>query len=181
MILNNIMPHLTNYLSDPTIERIVDFGCGVGHLTHQLAKRIIPLDGEAYGVDFSEKEIKLARHHKELRDVQNLHFYVADLYNLKENKEANKKLKHLDGAVGIGLLQYLPDLNGFLKEVRRRLRKKGKIYFIDYDYPGKLFEKPWIEHDDWIKEIFEKEGFKVHIWRQRTLFWQYVHIYGYKK
>ena len=179
-VMKYIMPHILNFLSDPTIEKVADYGCGVGHLSHQIAKHVIPTSGKVYGVDFSKNEIRLAKKHQEKRDVKNLEFHVADLYNIKADKELNKKLRKLDAIVSIGLLQYLPDVDAMLKKASRRMRKKGKIYFVDYDYVGKLFEKPWIEHDDQIKSFFKKAGFDVRIWRQKRLFYHFVHIYGIK-
>ena len=179
--LKYVEPHIVNFLSDPSVFTVADIGCGVGVLTRRLAEKAIPLEGKVYGIDFSEKEIAIAKKRKEEEDVRNLEYFCADLYNLKENKEANRRLKKLDAVIGIGILQYLPDVIKALKIIHRRVRKGGKIYFVDYDYIGKLFEKPWIEHDDEIIKMFEKAGFKVRIWRQKRLLWQYVHIYGYKK
>jgi len=180
-VLKHIEPHILNYLSDPTVERIADIGCGIGGLTHQIAKKVIPLHGAVYGIDFAEKEIEIAKWHQEIRGVKNIEYHVADIYKVLESKELKRKLKKLDAVIGIGVLQYLPDVDKALKIVNRMLKKKGKIYFVDYDYIGKLFEKSWIEHDDKIIEMFSKAGFKVKIWRQKRLLWQYVHIYGYKK
>ena len=52
----------------------------------------------------------------------------------------------------------------------------------DYsDYVTHLFDKPWLEKNEDITKVFAAAGFKVKIWRQKRLFWQYVHMYGEKE
>lgn len=177
---NYVLEHLYNFLSDVTISRVADIGCGVGIATHQIAKRVIPLDGMAYGVDFAKRELAIAERHRQKRDVNNLEFMYADLYNLGQNKEIDRKLRNLDAVVGVGILEYLPDPVVILSSMKKRLRPGGKFYFIDYDYLGHIFDKPWLESDESIRKVFAAAGFKVKIWRQKRLFWQYVHMYGEK-
>ncbi|MDD5182413.1 MAG: amino acid permease [Candidatus Nanoarchaeia archaeon] len=177
---NYVLNHLYNYFSDATIEKVADIGCGVGVATHQMAKRI-PLDGMIYGVDFAKRELDIARQHQKERDIKNLEFIQADLYNLGENKETDRKLRGLDGVMGIGVLGYLQDPVVVLSSMKKRLRAGGKFYFVDYDYATQLFDKPWLESNEKIRDIFAAAGLKVKIWRQKRLFWQYVHMYGEKE
>lgn len=176
-----VMDHILNYLCDVTVTRIVDVGCGIGRFTNKIAKHCAPVSGKVYGIDFSKKELEIARKYAEQNDVKNVEFIEADLYNLKKNNEVNKKLRNLDAAVGIGVLQYLKYPEKVLKEISSRLRKGAKIYFIDYDYFSHIFDKPWIEKNEEIRKMFVRAGFDVKIWRQKRLLWTYVHIYGTKR
>lgn len=176
----DVLEHLYNYVSILTVNRVLDIGCGVGVVTHHLAKTI-PLDGKIYGIDFAKRELDLARRHQKQRNIKNLCYIEADLYNLHEKKKLDKTLKHLDAVVGIGVLAYLPDPIKILADMRKRLQRDGRFYFIDYDFPTHLFDKPWIEDDKKIKKVFGAAGFDVKIWRQKKFFCQFVHMYGIKK
>ena len=181
MIEKDIANHISNYLSDVTVERVLDLGCGVGVMTNKIAKEVIPPQGKVYGIDFSERALKIAKKISESRDIKNVEYIHENFYNLGKNKKINKKLKKLDAVVGIGVLGYIDRLDFILNEIKKRLRKNGKIYFVDYDYPGHLLDKPLIENSNEIHKLFEKHGFKIKVWRQKKLFWTYVHIYGEKK
>ncbi len=177
-IEKDIIDHMLNYLSDVTVEKVLDLGCGVGVVTNKIAKEVIPPHGKVYGIDFSKRVLKIAKKISESRDVKNVEFIHENFYNLSKNRNINKKLRKLDAVVGVGVLGYINRLDFILNEIKKRLRKKGKIYFVDYDYPGHLLDKPLIEDNKEIYKLFEKHGFKIRIWRQKKLFWTYVHIYG---
>jgi amino acid transporter/ubiquinone/menaquinone biosynthesis C-methylase UbiE len=175
------MVHLIDYMEDVTVTKVLDIGCGIGRFTNKIAKHCIPVSGKVYGVDFSKKALEIGRRYARMNDVKNVEFIEADLYNLGANKEVDKKLRQLDGVVGIGVLQYLSDPVAVLQDAYKRLSKGGKFYFIDYDFVSHIFDKPWIEKDESIRKVFGAAGFDVKIWRQKKIFWQYVHIYGEKK
>jgi len=175
------MTHMLNFLCDVTVTKVLDLGCGIGRFTNKIAKHCIPVSGKIYGVDFSKKELSIGKKYAETHDVKNVEFIEADIYNLGKNKKVNQKLRNLDAVVGIGVLQYLSKVDSVLKDMNHRLKKGGKIYFIDYDYFSHIFDKPWIEKNDEIRKIFNRAGFDIKIWRQKRLLWTYVHIYGYKK
>jgi amino acid transporter len=180
LVEQQVLSHLLNYLDDVTVRKVLDVGCGIGRVTNKVAKHSIPVSGKVYGVDFSERELGLARRYAEEHDVRNVEFLKADLYNLNRSS-AGRKLKNLDAVIGVGVLQYLPKVEPVLKDLGGRVRKEGKVYFIDYDYRSRIFDKPWIENDDEIRELFRKAGFKVKVWRQKRPLWTYVHIYGRKR
>ncbi|MCD6576088.1 MAG: amino acid permease [Nanoarchaeota archaeon] len=177
----DISHHILNYLSDVTIEKVLDLGCGVGVITNRIAKEVIPPSGIVYGVDFSERALKIARVISKKRDIKNVEYIHENFYNLSKNKKVNRKLRKLDAVVGVGVLGYIDRLDFILNEIKKRLRKHGKIYFVDYDYPGHFLDKPLIEDNTEIHKLFERHGFKIRVWRQKKPLWTYVHIYGEKK
>lgn len=179
-IEKDIIDHILNFLSDVTIEKVLDLGCGIGVVTNRIAREVIPQNGKVYGIDFSERALKIARKIAKLKDIKNVEFINENFYNLSKNKKLNKKLKNLDAVVGVGVLGYIKRLEFILSEIKKRLRKGGKIYFIDYDYPGHLLDEPLIEESKEIYKLFNKFGFKIKVWRQKKHLWTYVHIYGEK-
>lgn len=180
LVKRKIMPHLNNFLSDITISKVVDLGCGIGVITNALAEECIPLDGKIYGLDFSRNSLKIAHQIAKERNIPNVKFIEIDLYQIKNQKKINEELQNLDAVIGIGILEYLHNPVKILKDFKERLRKGGKFYFVDYDFAFHLIDKPWIEENKKIYQLFEKAGLKPKIWRQKGLFWQYVHIYGEK-
>ncbi len=176
----DISNHILNYLSDVTIERVLDLGCGVGVITNKIAKEVIPTSGIVYGVDFSKRTLNIAKTISKKMDIKNVEFIRENFYNLSKNKKVDKKLRKLDAVVGVGVLGYIDRLDFILNEIKKRMRKNGKIYFVDYDYPGHFLDKPIIEDKVELHQLFERHGFKVKVWRQKKLFWTYVHIYGEK-
>jgi len=181
LVEDQVMGHVLNYLDDVTITKVLDVGCGIGRFTNKIAKHCVPVSGKVYGVDFSKKELAIGKRYAEQNDVKNVEFIEADLYKLSENLKADTKLRQLDAIVGIGVLEYLSDPIALLQDLKKRLKKSGKFYFIDYDFVTHIFDKPWIEEDRKIKTVFAAAGFDVKIWRQRRFLWQYVHMYGIKK
>ena len=179
-IEKDISEHITNYLSDITVDKVLDLGCGVGVVTNKIAQEVISPDGKVYGIDFSKRQLKIAEKIARSKDIKNVEYIHKNFYKISKSKKLDAKLKNLDGVVGVGVLGYIDRLEFILGEIRNRLRKGGKIYFVDYDYPGHLLDKPLIEDNELIYKLFNKMGFKVKIWRQKGLLWTYVHIYGEK-
>ena len=102
---------------------IIDLGCANGELVRHLLR-----DGfkNVHGVDNSEKMIALAKQFlkKEMPAVDaNAVFSVADVDGLKENGS-------FDMIIGMGIIEYLLDLNSFFSKVSQGL-KKGGYAFIE--------------------------------------------------
>jgi ubiquinone/menaquinone biosynthesis C-methylase UbiE len=95
--------------------RILDVGCGPGVYTDDLLTRC----KEFYGIDISEKMIKIARDKK----LANANFSVGNIESLQfENG-------FFDAAVCIGVLEYLSDIERGVKEIARVLKKNGVAIF----------------------------------------------------
>ena len=61
------------------------------------------------------------------------------------------------------------------------MAQRGRIYFIDYDKVFKIFKAPeWLRDGNKTHQTFEKAGFKVKVWRDKGLFWDTIHIAGWK-
>jgi len=62
------------------------------------------------------------------------------------------------------------------------MKSGAKLYFVEYDHIFRFIpSQDWLEEDIKIKEKFDNCGFKVEVNREKTLFWEVLHIYGGKK
>jgi len=97
--------------------KILDIGCGGGLLCEPLAK----LGAEVVGIDASEKNIKIAKIHAKRNNLK-IKYYCSS----PENFVSNKKF---DIILNMEIVEHVKDVNLFLKESSRFLKKNG-IMFI---------------------------------------------------
>ena len=97
--------------------KILDIGCGGGLLCEPLAK----LGAEVVGIDASEKNIKIAKIHAKKNNLK-IKYYCSS----PENFISNKKF---DIILNMEIVEHVKDVNIFLKESSKFLKKNG-IMFI---------------------------------------------------
>ena len=97
--------------------KILDIGCGGGLLCEPLAK----LGAEVVGIDASEKNIKIAKIHAKKNNLK-IKYYCSS----PENFISNKKF---DIILNMEIVEHVKDVNLFLKESSKFLKKNG-IMFI---------------------------------------------------
>ena len=97
--------------------KILDIGCGGGLLCEPLAK----LGAEVVGIDASEKNIKIAKIHAKRNNLK-IKYYCSS----PEKFISNKKF---DIILNMEIVEHVKDVNLFLKESSRFLKKNG-IMFI---------------------------------------------------
>ena len=97
--------------------KILDIGCGGGLLCEPLAK----LGAEVVGIDASEKNIKIAKIHAKRNNLK-IKYYCSS----PENFISNKKFHII---LNMEIVEHVKDVNLFLKESSRFLKKNG-IMFI---------------------------------------------------
>jgi len=97
--------------------KILDIGCGGGLLCEPLAK----LGAEVVGIDASEKNIKIAKIHAKKNNLK-IKYYCSS----PENFIFNKKF---DIILNMEIVEHVKDVNIFLKESSKFLKKNG-IMFI---------------------------------------------------
>ena len=99
---------------------VLDFGCGTGNFTEKVInfnpKKIV-------AVDISEEAIKKAKNNPSL-NRKNIEYRVENCEDLNLNSDS------IDVAYGSGILHHL-NLNKSLSELKRILKKDGKIIFIE--------------------------------------------------
>ena len=97
--------------------KILDIGCGGGLLCEPLAK----LGADVVGIDASEKNIKIAKIHAKKNNLK-IKYYCSS----PENFISNKKF---DIILNMEIVEHVKDVNIFLKESSKFLKKNG-IMFI---------------------------------------------------
>ena len=110
-----------NILENETkTKQVLDFGCGTGNFT----EKVINFDPrKIVAVDISEEAIKKAKNNPSL-NRKNIEYRVENCEDLSLNSDS------FDIAYGSGILHHL-NLNKSLSELKRILKKDGKIVFIE--------------------------------------------------
>jgi ubiquinone/menaquinone biosynthesis C-methylase UbiE len=126
---------LLPYLRDDL--RLLDFGCGPGSITADLARYV----GSVVGVDSSPEAIAIAR-----RDAAapNVTYQEGSVYDLPFADDS------FDVAYGHQILQHLADPVAALVEVRRVLRPGGLVAVRDSDFGSMTHHPHYTELDAWL-------------------------------
>ncbi len=158
------------YISPLENKKILDFGCGPGKLTIELAKRCKSCI--IYASDISPEMLRKVKEKVERENIHNV------ILILEKKDIINPHFKeYFDAIVSIGVLGYIIDYNKFLESISRSLKKGGKFVFVEFDNVFKVFRSPkWIFN----KELWEKYGLKVEYLREKEIFWDVVYVYGEK-
>jgi len=170
----HVREELLRLLGNIRDKTVLEFGCGVGTFTMHIAEAV-SRTGRVYATDISEREVNITRG----RMKKAGHEHVIVLHEKKDSLHEN--IKRIDAAVSIAALGYIQDVKYVLREINSRLKKHGRIVFLEYDrFFGILPNIEWLSDDRRIKEIFRECGFYVQVERKQGIFWQYIYIYGNK-
>jgi len=170
---------ILRHLGDLEDKVIMDFGCDIGMLSIELAVRM-GKKGRVHATEVSSKNIKAA---KKLAREKNVHDRISFiLEDPKSRHRFHSDIKGLDGVVSVGTLGYLPNPEKALKEIHRRMKRGGKVYFVDYDHLFRIVpSQSWLEDDKSIEQMFKRVGFSVTVEREKKILWDVLHIYGEKR
>ena len=120
-IYERFVNELMSRMPDPY--NLVDVGCGPGHVTELLAKRLP--QGKIIGVDLSDILIDIAQENRETLD--NLAFEVGNALNLPYSNE------QFDGAVSVNSIKAWPDQQLGVDEMSRVVRSGAKVGLFECD------------------------------------------------
>ncbi len=102
-------------------ERLLELGCGAGHLLRDLALAVGP-HGLAAGVDISEDQIRAAK---------------AICEGIPAAKPETADLRHLgypdgvfDATVAVQVIEYVPEAAAALSEARRVTKRGGRLHCL---------------------------------------------------
>jgi len=122
---------------------VLDAACGAGYGSNYLAVNA----KEVVGLDISKEAVAYA---KEYYQRQNLHFEIADIQNL------NFPDGYFDIVCSFETIEHLDNLQNFLAEVRRVLKKQG-VFIVSTPYVSKTFSTP---KNPYHKIEFSKNDFR---------------------
>ena len=96
--------------------KILDIGCGGGLLCEPLTK----LGAKVVGIDASEKNIKIAKIHAKENNLK-ISYYCASPENFNYNGK-------FDVILNMEIVEHVQDINLFLKESSKFLKKDGTMF-----------------------------------------------------
>lgn len=166
-----IRTEVINELGDLKNKTVLDYECNAGTLTLPLSK----VSKKVYATDISVNQVNLTNSRAKKENISNITGITSS------PDEISPKVPLVDSVVSIGGLSNIQDIVGFLKKINKRIKKNGKIVFLEYD---KFFyiipNKIWLNDDEKIKKKFSDSGFSIKIRRKRGLLWTYIFITGKK-
>ncbi len=174
---------IMSFLGDMKGSTILEFGCGVGTLTTSLLRKVGSA-GSVYATHFSRNDLRIAgkRIEKAKWDTEGYVFGNATLiHDPQQFYRVHPSISRVNAIVSVGMLGYIQDLKGILKDMHAILSPKGKLCFVEYsDFFHIMPAVEWLSDDNMIEELFREAGFSVRVTRTRSLLWNRIFIYGFK-
>ena len=128
-----LLRRLSGCCAEPTVSgerpRVLDAGCGTGHTTTAIARRLPGVD--FLGVDVSRVSIELAREHAERSEVANVRFEVADV---AATIPADGPFRVV---LALGVLHHVPDREAALGTLAGVLETGGRLVLWLYGVHGR--------------------------------------------
>jgi ubiquinone/menaquinone biosynthesis C-methylase UbiE len=124
--------------------RLLDFGCGPGTITVDLAEHLQP-GGSVVGIDYSEEVVGQARAHAADRGIANVEFEVNSIYDTGYESES------FDAAYAHQVLQHLSEPVRALIEAKRVLKTGGICAVREVDWGASALWPP----DDRLTKFFD--------------------------
>ena len=108
-------------------EMVLDIGCGVGFLTHEMALQV-GKSGKVIGLDKNPIMISHAR--KRCKNLKQTEFYEGDAGKLPVDDQT------LDAVSCTQVLLYVKDVPNVLAEIKRILKPGGRLVIVETDWRG---------------------------------------------
>ena len=114
-IYNKAVENTKKHLNNNDV--ILDFACGAGIITVQLAEQV----KEVQAIDISSKMIEVAKRIATDRKVENIHFLKTTIFDKKFDKES------FDVITAFNILHLLEDLDGTSQQINHLLKPGGLL------------------------------------------------------
>ena len=176
MWLNKKTRHyIKTHMGNLAGKNVMSFGTDVSKFTVELSKMVGK--GHLFVTHVSDKHLHKTKQLAEKNQLKNISYYIEH----EQRHVMHKHLSNLDAVISIGVLGYMQDPHLVLEELGKRVKKGGKIYFVDYTNVLKVLpEEEWMKDANGIKQMFAKAGFKVSVAKDKGALWDTLHIYGHK-
>ncbi|MBT3582304.1 amino acid permease [Candidatus Woesearchaeota archaeon] len=168
--------YIKYHIGDIKGKNVMNFGTDVSKFTVELSK-LIGDSGKLCVTHASKDHIDATKELAEKHKLNNMIYYVEN----EARHVIHPKLKDFDAIVSVGVLGYIQDPHKVIATLGKRVKKGGKIYFVDYTNLLKIMpEQKWLHDVEGIKRMFAQAGFKVNVSRHKGLLWNTIHICGKK-
>ena len=139
---------------------VLEVGCGTGHMACVLAK-YVGSAGKVIAIDNSAEQIEMARYTAKELNVNNIEFYVCDVFNLEELN------KCYDATYGRWVIEFHPQPELALEKMYQYLNKGGLLAYeslsieqtAPFSYP---YHQGVAEYHKVAPLIFKKYGYNLH-------------------
>jgi ubiquinone/menaquinone biosynthesis C-methylase UbiE len=138
---------------------VADLGSGAGFYSFSAAEAVGP-DGRVYAVDVQKDLLQKLKKEADLRHLANIDIVWADLEHLGGTKLREASI---DSAIMANVLFQLGQKDNAIMEVRRILKKGGRILLIDWlsSFGGIGPQSKDVLSKEKAVELFKKHGFTV--------------------
>lgn len=159
-----LMPSIGMLLEGSERGSLLDAGCGVGVMASKLGNTF----KEVIGIDPSSRSIEIARSNF----GGSADFHITDIEHFSRNNK-----KRFDVILANMVLMDAPNLDAFIRAVRRLLKPRGKFIFsITHpffwpDYYG-YQDESWYEYS---KELFVESPFRISNYTDCQLVSTHIH------
>lgn len=150
---------------------VLDFGCGSGITTAEIARRA--KRGSVVAVDISEKQLEHAVKRLDRMEISNV--ILIKEHELRFQKQS------FDAFAAVGVLEYLDNPKRTMRKIVSYLKKGGSFSILSF---GRSLGIPAPEHmknENDIRKIFAGLPVEIHITKTKKKLTEYWHIWGRKK
>jgi len=153
-------------------KHVLDYGAGVGSLTHYLAKHVGP-KGKVYATDPSHKNVDIINKRVKKRGYGNVHA----IHDVHHHNRVHPDVLKVDFIFSIGFMGYMQDVERILQQMSLLLPEGGKLRFMEYiDFFHFIPNKKWMNNHELIIAMFHRSGFNIRIKKHKGWFWNYLII-----
>ena len=152
---------------------LVDFNCGTGSFVKMLIGDKVPFK-QVYAVDKAKEEIKTFMANIPKKFKKKIHVKYRASWSIP------KHIKKVDVFVSFDALGHVPDIEVFLKDVRKVLKKGGRFCFhIKHHIMNVTPNAVVLDDKKAILKLFEKQKLRATYFREGA-FTTHIFIYGKK-
>jgi len=138
--------------------RVADFGAGTGFYSRAVSARV-GNSGKVYAIEVQKDLVKKLENEVKLWGVSNIKCIWGDVETYGGTKISDHSM---DVVIVSNILFQVEDKLGLIDEVKRVLKRGGKVLLVDWIKPlGGLSPEPkHLISQNLARELFEKRGFK---------------------
>ncbi len=138
---------------------VVDFGCGPGYFTVELAKRA----HKVIAVDLQQEMLKKAQRKIDKAGLSNVEYLRSDGANIQLPDAS------VDMVLLVTVFHEIGDIKAVLAEFRRILKLPGKLFIVEMTEKGGIPFAP-LQDPKVLKGEIEDEGFQLENFKQQKRF-----------